>query len=154
MSPVTGRYIFLEPQDKQFHLSHEIDPLWLKFDYIDLKENHRQGEDKAYADTLNRIRVGNETEADIQTLKEKVRHELHEDILKEKDALYIYGTNKNVNKMNKRRLKDLKEEELIVKAVCLHRSIKNFDPAEGNAGEVNKTPFQKELRLKLGAKVI
>ena len=126
----------------------------MKFDYIDLKENHRQGEDKAYADTLNRIRVGNETEADIQILKEKVRNELHEDILKETDALFIYGTNKNVNKMNKKRLKDLTEEEIIVKAICLHRSIKNFDPAEGNAGEVNKTPFQKELRLKLGAKVM
>ena len=48
--------------------------------------------------------------------------------------------------MNKRHLKDLKEEELTVTAICLHRSTKNFDPAEGNAGEVSKTLFQKELR--------
>ena len=56
--------------------------------------------------------------------------------------------------MNKRHLKDLKEEELTVTAICLHRSTKNFDPAEGNAGEVGKTSFQKELRLKLGVKVM
>ena len=56
--------------------------------------------------------------------------------------------------MNKRHLKDLKEEELTVTAICLHRSTKNFDPAEGNAGEVSKTLFQKELRLKLGVKVM
>ena len=76
MSPVTGRYIFLTPRDKQFQLSHEIDPLWNRFQYIDLKENHRQGEDKDWADMLNRIRVGKETESDISILKERVRNEM------------------------------------------------------------------------------
>ena len=154
MSPVTGRYIFLSPRDKQFILSHEIDPLWNKFEYIDLKENHRQGEDRYWADILNRIRVGKQTETDILTLKERVRNEMDNEILEDKDAFFIYGTNKNVNKMNNRRLKELSGEEIIVKAICLHRTIKQFDPPEGNAGEVNTTPFQKELRLKMGAKVM
>ena len=39
-------------------------------------------------------------------------------------------------------------------AICLHKTIKNFNPPEGKAGEVLKTPFQKELRVKVGAKVM
>ena len=31
---------------------------------------------------------------------------------------------------------------------------KNFNPPEGKAGEVLKTPFQKELTLKIGAKIM
>ena len=31
---------------------------------------------------------------------------------------------------------------------------KNYNPPEGKAGEVLKTPFQKELKLKIGAKVM
>ena len=31
---------------------------------------------------------------------------------------------------------------------------KNFNPPEGKAGEVLKTPFQKELKLKIGAKIM
>jgi len=154
MCPISGRYIFLEPRYKQFQLSHEIDPLWKKFEYLELKENHRQGEDKEFADILNRIRLGNETDTDILKLEDRVRKEHEEEVINDKEALFIFGTNKNVNKMNNRRLKELKEEEVTIQAICLHRTIKNFDPPVGNAGEINKTPFQKELKLKIGAKVM
>ena len=56
--------------------------------------------------------------------------------------------------MNNRRLKAIKGQEYVVKAICLHKTIKQFDPPEGKAGEVNKTPFQKELKIKVGAKVM
>ena len=131
-----------------------MDPLWRKFDCINLEINHRQGEDKEYADMLNRIRIGEQTAEDIEKLKKRVRSENHMDIKREKDALYIFGTNKKVNQMNNKRLKALKGEELTVKATCIHKTIKNFNPPEGKAGEVHKTPFQKELRIKIGAKVM
>ena len=100
MCPISGRYIFLSPRNSQFLLTHELDPLWHKFEVITLEINHRQGKDKEYADTLNRIRVGQETESDIEKLKEKVRSKTHLDIMKEKDALFIFGTNYEVNKVN------------------------------------------------------
>ena len=84
MCPISGRFIFLEPRNTQFFLTSEIDPLWPKFECINLEINHRQGEDKDYADMLNRIRVGKQTSDDIQKLKERVRNENHEDIKKEK----------------------------------------------------------------------
>ena len=154
MRPVSGRYIFLEPRNPQFSLTSEMDPLWKKFDCINLEVNHRQGEDRYYADILNRIRIGEETKDDIQELKRKVRTETHEDIMNEQDALFIFGTNLNVNKVNTRRLKKMKGEEFKIKAISIHKTIKNFDPREGKAGEVHKTPFQKELKLKIGANVV
>ena len=87
-------------------------------------------------------------------MKERVRGEKHQDIRREKDALYIYGTNKKVNEMNNRRLKTLKGEERVIAAICIHKTMKNFNPPEGKAGEVMKTPFQKELKVKVGAKVM
>ena len=59
-----------------------------------------------------------------------------------------------VNQMNNRSLKDLKGEEQVIMAICLHKSIKNFKPSVNNAGNISNTPFQKELRLKTGAKVM
>ena len=154
LCPVSGRFIFLDPRDSQFFLTHEIDPLWKKFECINLEMNHRQGEDREYAAMLNRIRVGEETKEDIEQLKSKAKKEDHRDIKQEKNAICLFGTNKNVNKVNNRRLKQLKEEEYVIKALAIHKTIKNFNPPEGKAGEVLKTPFQKELRVKIGAKVM
>ena len=107
MCPISGRYIFLEPRNEQFLLSSQMDPLWKKFDCINLEINHRQGEDLEYANMLNRIQIGKETREDIEIFKGRVRPEDHEDIKKESDALYIFGTNKKVNQMNDRRLKKM-----------------------------------------------
>ena len=131
MKPISGRFIFLTPRNSQFHLTSELDPLWYKFQCIDLEINHRQGEDKAYAETLNRIRIGEETSEDINILKEKVRMKDHQDIKKEKDALYIFGTNKEVNKINSQRLKNLKGKEYVIQAVILHKTIKDFKTPMG-----------------------
>ena len=154
MCPISGRYTFFDPRNSQFFLASEMDPIWQKFECINLEINHRQGEDKDYADMLNRIRIGQETEEDIEKLKSRVRNENHEDIRREEDALYIFGTNLKVNQMNTRRLKALNGEEKVIMAICFHKTIKNFNPPEGKAGEVAKTPFQKKLSIKIGARVM
>ena len=115
LRPVSGRFIFLDPRNTQFLLTSEMDPLWRKFECINLEINHRQGEDKEYANILNRIRIGQETAQDIEMLRLQVRKENHKDIRNEKDALYIFGTNSNVNKINNKRLKQMKEKEHIAK---------------------------------------
>ena len=79
LCPVSGRFIFLEPRDPQFLLTNELDPLWKKFECINLEINHRQGEDKKYAEMLNRIRVGEETSEEIEELTKKVRKVAHKD---------------------------------------------------------------------------
>ena len=53
LRPVRARYIFEEPMNESFALSYLIDSLWQKFEIIMLNENHRQGEDRQYANVLN-----------------------------------------------------------------------------------------------------
>ena len=74
--------------------------------------------------------------------------------VREKDALFIFGTNKKVNEVNNRRLNALGGDEHVIKAVTIHETIKNSSLPEGKAGEVMKTPFQRELKLKIHAKVM
>ena len=56
--------------------------------------------------------------------------------------------------MNTSRINKLKGEEKLISAICIHKTMKNFKPAVNNAGNVSNTPFQKELKVKLGAKVM
>ena len=68
LKPVLGCYPFEAPKNDQFLISHLLDPLWNIFDVIDLKINHRQGNDRIYADLLNRIKIGQQMHDDIELL--------------------------------------------------------------------------------------
>ena len=72
LKPVMGRYIFQEPLCPDYHLPYMIDPLWQMFDVYHLTHNHRQGEDREYANILNRLRTGEHTEEDCKILKTRV----------------------------------------------------------------------------------
>ena len=63
---------------------------------------------------------------DIQELKTRVRETNHPDVKNESGALFLFGTNKRVNQMNNKRLKALKEKEIIIPAITLQKTIKNF----------------------------
>ena len=69
LRPVLARYIMEEPRSESYHLAFLVDSLWEKFNVIMLKHNHRQGEDREYADMLNRIRIGNLEPEDLKILK-------------------------------------------------------------------------------------
>ena len=153
IKPVKGRYVFQDPKCEEFILASKIKPHWKSFKIVNLEENHRQGDDKNYADMLNRIRIGQETEEDFVKLEKRVRPRNHPD-LKNEDAIYLFGKNKPVNEMNEKGLLKIKGEELEIKALCHHNTIKNFVPPVSKSGTINNTPFQANLKLKVGAKVM
>ena len=64
LKPVMGNFIFEKPYQKEYEMLHRCNPRWKLFGCIILEKNHRQGKDKGYADLLNRLRIGNETEED------------------------------------------------------------------------------------------
>ena len=66
LRPVKARYCFEEPRSEKFQLSFLIQSLWHLFEVIILQHNHRQGEDKVYADLLNRASIGVVTEEDVK----------------------------------------------------------------------------------------
>ena len=114
LRPVRARYIFEEPICESFQLSYCIDPLWNKFDVVMLRTNHRQGEDRSYADILNRIRVGDIQDDDMNCLRERVRPQNHPDIPDE--ALVITCKNETVNMINERKLAKIDDQAFITEA--------------------------------------
>ena len=153
IKPVKGRYIFQEPKCDDFKLANAVKPHWNCFRIINLEENHRQGNDKGYAEILNRIRIGEQTDEDMIGLEKRVRPKNHTD-LKDKDAMYLFGKNKPVDEMNEKRLMKIKGEEFIIEAKSFHSTIKNFKPPISKTGTINNTPFQAKLKLKVGAKLM
>ena len=68
IKPTKGSFVFSSPYDERLKLYYAVEDIWKKFEVINIKINHRQDEDKKYADILNRIRVREQTEKDISEL--------------------------------------------------------------------------------------
>ena len=77
--------------------AYSVDSHWEKFAVVSLEENHRQEEDKLFAQILNRIRTGDQCDDDLNVLQERVRPEGHPDL---RGALVIASTHDVVNKNN------------------------------------------------------
>ena len=152
LRPVKARYIFEEPKSETFNIAYLLDSLWDKFDVIVLKHNHRQGEDKEYANVLNRIRVGELADEDIRLLETRVRPVNHPDI--PASALVITCMNKEVNEINNNRLDLIELPEHLIESVNKTNTNKTFTPKTDASGAISGTPLQRKLKLKVSAKVV
>ena len=117
LRPVLGRFMCEIPKSESYHLSHLADPLWEKFGVVMLINHHRQGEDRVYADVLNRIREDKLIDDDLEMLETRIRPNNHSDI--PENALYVTCTNAEVNRINAERLIMLEGEEYIIEAVTV-----------------------------------
>ena len=151
MEPPLGRRIFTQPQNPDYHEYFENYSLWHNFSSVNLIQNHRQGNNKTYADLLNRMRIDELTEEDFELLESRVRAINHPDI--PEDALFVMCTNKEVDKINQDKLNKNPNEEVIMKAIHIHDTKKEFQPPL-KYGKVKNTPLVNELHLKIGARVI
>ena len=149
LEPPKAYYVFKEPLNKEHAVAYHLRNLWRQFTVVHLEENHRQGEDKTYGDLLNRLRVGEHTEEDIELLRTRI---VPEDDPALSDALHIYGTNAKVNSRNDAKLNDIPGELFKIKARNSSRTVKTFKI--NNAGCVKNTPFLSKLKLKIGAEVV
>ena len=91
---------------------------------IKLPENHKD-KDKTYAELLNRVRVGEQTEEDMTLLKTRIRKPNHPDL---KGALYIACTREVVNRHNEKCLNGLQGTLHEIKAKHLTRLKQHFKP--------------------------
>ena len=116
-----------------------------------LTENHRQGNDKIYADLLNRVRVGEQTEEDLGLLRTKIRKKNHPDL---KGALYIACKKEVVNGHNEMCLNNIQGKLFEVKAKHFTKLQQNFKPYIKRDGTISDTQFPDVLKLKIGARVM
>ena len=153
LRPVLGAFAFEKPKNPEFHATFKLHNRWEMFNVLNLEVNHRQGEDKTYAETLNRIRIGEMTEEDIATLQTRVRPKNHPDL--KEVSLYIVPTRNACAKYNKEYLQSLEGDEIQLKARHYHATQKKFKPfIEKKEGAIGTTSFQDVLRLKIGASII
>ena len=153
LQPVCGRFIFDRPSNSAFHITYELDSLWHKFMILNLEINHRQGKDKEYADLLNRVRVGKQTDDDIKKLKARIRPYGHADL--EEVSIYIVCRKIDCARINNQYLDSLPGEEIALKATHFQKSQKKYNPIIcKKEGTIGQTSFVDNLRLKLGCKVI
>ena len=117
-----------------------------------LVNNHRQGEDKVYADILNRIRTGHPSDEDLEKLKQRVRPTNSTDI--PKDALVVTCKNDDVNKINAFKLSELTGPEYVSEAIVRSPTQKVVKPKTDTSGAIRNTPLQKTLNLKVKARVM
>ena len=144
LKPVQAKWIFEEPAGKDFKIFHSSNPLWEQFQAIELVQNHRQGEDKIYADILNRMRVGENTEEDFRVLSSRVNSE------DPADAWFFFGWRKMVHGKNITELNQLNTALFSFKARHSQNSLIYID----EFGLINDTAFHDQLDLKVGARVM
>ena len=119
---------------------------------INLEENHRQGNDKSYADMLNRIRVGKHTQDDIEILKSRIRPKDHADL---KGALFISAKVAPVAKFNEIALAKTKGRLYESRATHIQAMSKSYKPRiDKKSGRIGDTHYVDELKLKIGARVM
>ena len=153
LKPCMGRYICDDPIGQEFQITHAIEPRWRMFESLILETNHRQGNDKVYAELLNRVRVGEQTQEDITLLRTRVRPAKHKDL--KGVGLYIVCKRRDCAKMNLQYVIKLKGNAMNIKARHHHPTQKNYKPyIEPKEGAVATTSFLDELILKIGAQIM
>ena len=153
LRPVMGAFGFEKPKNSDFHATFMLNNRWEMFSVLNLEINHRQGEDKSYAETLNRIRIGKMNEDDITKLRKRVRHKCRQEL--NEVSLYIFPTKTTCSKYNKKYLDSIEGEEIIMKAKHFHATQKKYTPfIEKKEGAIGTTAFIDELKLKVGVKII
>merc|ERR1711923_302132 len=117
-------------------ITHRLMPRWQMFTSILLTYNHRQGKDKTYADLLNRVRVGQQTDEDLDLLRSRVRQDHHPD-MKTVD-MFIGCKRKDVATRNLKYLVRIKGSFLRMKAFHHSTTNKKFkaqvSQKDGNVG--------------------
>jgi exonuclease III len=159
LAPVQAKQVYEKPSSPSYLMHYLTDPIWPHFTVINLETNHRQGKDKAWADTLNRIRKvqrGQLTSDDEKTLISRLRESDHLDLTSA--DVNIVTTREAAEKLNKAYFEKLPGEEVIIKAVHMRSSQKKFTPTinekDGTIGSGSGTGFIDKLKVKINAKVI
>ena len=153
LCPVMGKFAFEEPKNPSFKVTYYLDSRWEKMKVINLEKNHRQGKSREYADMLNRIRVGEHTSEDLETLRKRIRPSGHQDL--QSVSLDIVCTKKLCSKINTSYLARLEGEEILIEARNFISTRKKYTPRIcKKEGTVGNTPLMNKLCLKVGCKVM
>jgi hypothetical protein len=148
LPPVKGNYVFDEPRNDAFKVFHQISPLWEIFEPIVLKHNHRQGDGKSWANTLNRLRRGKVTAGDRELLDSRLVTSGEAP----NDCCHVFYTNAEVQGHNMEMLKHVPAPEVKIPAIV--QTPHGYSVSVKAHGTIDSTQFMKELIIKIGSRVM
>ena len=153
LKPIQGRMVFDTPSNPDFQATDALDSRWRKFESVLLEKNHRQGKDGKYADILNRVRIGDQTEEDLKELQKRVFKETSKGV--KRADIYLGCKRNEVSEINMKYIKKLPGACITLKAKHHHPTQKNYKPQINKKdGNIANTAFQDEVLVKIGAKLM
>ena len=150
LKPPKGRFIFEMPRNESHALSFEAQSLWHGLEAVTLKHNHRQGEDKNFLETLNRMRIGEVIDEDIVRLKSRCVSKLSKKFPQK--ACNLYYTNVEVNDHNIKMLNGVKGQ--LYSITYVGDFPKGYKPTIQKHGVIDDTGLFAVLKIKIGARVM
>ena len=152
LRPVRGSYPWEEPKNEKYRRVHLIEPIWKMFLPVILRTNHRQGSDRIFSEILNRIRIGEQNDKDLDILSSRVFK--REDRSIPEDSVHIFATNAEVNQWNQVFLERLEGAEFSVETTVTHPVLKNFRVDVDPSGFIHNTSLLKTFNFKINSKVM
>ena len=150
LKPPKGRFVFMMPKSNKYKPLHEIDPLWEALEVAVLKTNHRQGQGNLWCDVLNRFRIDEQTEEDVELLE--TRRLKNFPNFDADQACHVFYTNVEVYNHNMKILRKLQTKLYQIPAICFYP--KKYKPEIKGHGTIDNTQFMKVLEIKVGSKVM
>ena len=152
LRPVRGSFPWEEPKDPKHSKAHSLGSTWEMFSPVVLRTNHRQGKDLEYSRILERIRVGEVDEEDVDELEKRVFS--RNDPTIEDTSVFIFSANAAANLKNAEVMERLDGIQYTVKAKVRHHVLKEYTPFVEKTGNVQNTALQETLSFKVGSKVM
>ena len=151
LPPVKAYTVYSKPKGLQNQALFNTDEnLWNLLQSVVLKTNHRQGEGVQWTKCLNRLRVGEMTEEDVALLEtRRLKHFPNKDF---ENACHAFGTNFEMDEVNMARVNNL--PGTLVQSRAKIECPKSYKPPITDHGTIDNTKFKKNLKLKVGARVM
>ena len=148
LRPVQGAFCFETPLNLKFKANKDTLDLWNSFEPMILKHNHRQGDEKEWAEALNEFRIGVVSEKGEALLKER---QTTQEFLQE-DAMHIFYRNRDVKDLNDKMLNSIQSKLYTI--IAGQRYPEGCKPTTNpERGEIGATRFLEKLQIKVGARV-
>ena len=146
--PVQGSLVFKTPLNLKYQANKDNLEMWDSFQPMILTHNHRQGEEKEWADALNVFLVGLVTEKGEALLRERQTT----DKFLDKDAMHIFYHNIDVKNHNDKMLNTIDSQLVSIKAsIALPKGC--YSTTDKKKGTIGSTQFQEVLSIKIGTRV-
>ena len=147
LEPVKATYVFKKPKNQHFAAFDNVMHVWRSFEPHALEHNHRQSDERDWADILNDLRIGNVTVEAEQLLRTRITKDEH----LSDTALHVMYTNKEVYDLNNKMLNMIDAPLVELHAIKIPSPNHRFTIKEW--GTIDTTQFLDKLQLKVGARV-